>query len=102
MCASPLIFSSTADDLGDASPLEERHRNRMPECTRGGAQLEFTADRKPKPLRSLEIDERGQLCPIAIAGIVAASSALMNASYGGTVMAIKIYRIQPPALNLPI
>src|SRR5262249_26172157 len=67
-----------------------------------GAQLEFTADRKPKRLRSLEIDERGQLCPIAIAGIVAASSALMNICYGGRVMAIKIDRIQPAGMNVRI
>jgi 2-iminobutanoate/2-iminopropanoate deaminase len=67
-----------------------------------GAQLEFTADRKPKRLRSLEIDERGQLCPIAIAGIVAASSALMNICYGGRVMAMKIDRIQPAGMNVRI
>ncbi|HMF21182.1 MAG TPA: hypothetical protein VKG24_03555, partial [Pseudolabrys sp.] len=65
-----------------------------------GAQLEFTADRKPKRLRSLELDERGQLCPIAIAGIVAASSALMNICYGGRVMAMKIDRIQPAGMNV--
>ena len=64
--------------------------------------MEFTADRKPKRLRSLEIDERGQLCPIAIAGIVAASSALMNICYGGRVMAMKIDRIQPAGMNVRI
>src|SRR6516164_8796164 len=67
-----------------------------------GAHLEFTADRKPERLRSLEIDERGQVCPIAIAGIVAASSALMNICYGGRVMAMKIDRIQPAGMNVRI
>src|SRR6516164_775543 len=46
--------------------------------------------------------ERGQLCPIAIAGIVAASSALMNVCYGGRVMAMKIDRIQPVGMNVRI
>src|SRR6516162_4284218 len=46
--------------------------------------------------------ERGQLCPIAKAGIVAASSALMNICYGGRVMAMKIDRIQPTGMNVRI
>src|SRR5499427_6389638 len=63
---------------------------------------QFRRGRKPKRLRSLEIDERGQLCPIAVAGIAAASSALMNICYGGRVMAMKIDRIQPAGMNVRI
>src|SRR6516165_6942904 len=55
-----------------------------------------------QPSACLRDAERGQLCPIAIAGIVAASSALMNICYGGRVMAMKIDRIQPAGMNVRI
>src|SRR5262249_49173588 len=65
-----------------------------------GAQLEFTTDCKSKRLRNLEIDERGQLWPISIRGIVAASPALMNICYGGRGMGMRIGPMQPAGIDV--